>query len=93
MTTTKQDLINARLADFIRQLSIEEGEPALAAVVVVQWNASTTAGMIMIPLPKEERMKTVNAMSRALSTTVERLRNQAAQEKAPAASAFGSEDE
>ena len=81
MTTTKQDLINARLADFIRQLWIEEGEPALAAVVVVQWNASTTAGMIMIPLPKEERMKTVNAMSRALSTTVERLRNQAAQEQ------------
>lgn len=77
MTTTKQDLINARLASFIQQLSIEEGEPALAAVVVVQWNATTTAGMIMIPLPMEERMKVVSAMSRALSTTVERLRNQA----------------
>jgi hypothetical protein len=77
VTTSKQDLINARLADFIRQLSIEEGEPALAAVVVVQWNATTTAGMIMIPLPMEERMKVVSAMSRALSTTVERLRNQA----------------
>jgi hypothetical protein len=69
----KGELINSRLKEFIRQLSIDADEPVLASMIVVQWNNETTTGVSMVPLPKPETLKVVKAMGRAITAGIERL--------------------
>ena len=70
----KHELLNRRLQSFASQLSLEAGEPVLAALIIVQWNADTSSGVTMVPLPKAETMKIVNVMAKAVSSCMERLR-------------------
>jgi hypothetical protein len=69
----KHELLNRRLQSFASQLSLEADEPVLAAMIIVQWNADTSSGVTMVPLPKAETMKIVNTMAAAVSVCAERL--------------------
>jgi len=78
MYNNKEQILQRHLQDFVNQLSQVVGESALAAVIVVQWNTETTAGVVMPMLPKEQLTKIVKVLGRAITANVERLESQVA---------------
>jgi len=73
----KQQLVNTSLQEMMRTLSMEAGEPCLAAVVVIQWSRDVTTGFSMAKMPDPTMYKRVlNLLARAMGACVDRIRNQ-----------------
>jgi hypothetical protein len=75
-TVDKESVLKARLGPFLKELSLETGEPALAAVIVIHWTDGTSAAASTMPLPRETLFTMMSRMSRSIVAHMESLRSQ-----------------
>jgi hypothetical protein len=72
----RQAEVQQRLQRFVANLGEDLGEPALGALLVIQWPSEVVTGVTMASLPKAQTFGIINGMSRVLATCLDRLRAQ-----------------